>query len=97
LTKVTPALCIATSVPVPAGVVDAVARHGNGPPFRSEAADDGIFLVRQHFRFDIGDPKLFCSPVSIIMRIPSARRLARAPGVVALIGPATAMMPGQRT
>ena len=33
------------------------------------------------------------SPVSITMRTPSARRLASAAGVVALIGSATAMIP----
>ena len=41
LTKVTPALCMATSVTA----------------FTSESADHGVLLLRQHFRLDIDDAK----------------------------------------
>ena len=82
-------------------VVHAVAGHGDHPTLRFQPPHDGILLLRQHFRLDLVDTELGgdgvavvrLSPVSMTIRIPSARNAASAPGVVALIGSATATMP----
>ena len=66
LTSVTPALSMATSVPVPMAmpdlrlrqrrrVVDAVARHRDEPALGLEALDRVRFLIRQHLRHDVVD------------------------------------------
>src|SRR3546814_7515161 len=68
LSKVTPALSIATSVPDPMAmptsaaargrrIVDAVAGHGNHPAFTLEPGDYGALLVRQALGLDLLDPK----------------------------------------
>ena len=68
-TRVTPALWIATSVPVPiamptsaaakAGrVIDAVAGHGDHVPFGAQLLDDPVLVVRQHIGHHIVDAEL---------------------------------------
>ena len=112
LTSVTPALCIATSVPVPIAsadvglrkcgrIVDAVAGPRHRVPFATQAPHDCVFCSCRTSASMSVMPSLLAtacavvrlSPVSITMRTPSARRLASAAGVVALIGSATAMIP----
>src|SRR3989304_2307875 len=53
LTKVTPALSIATSVPVPIAMPTcAIARHRDEAALRLQLLDDESFLLGQHFRLD---------------------------------------------
>ena len=69
MTKVTPALCIATSVPVPMamptsacgqgrGIVHAVAGHGHHPSFGPERPDDAVLVLGQDIGLDVRDPEL---------------------------------------
>jgi len=70
LKSVTPALSIATSVPVPMAmptsrrpmprVVDPVAGHRDDAACIPQFCDDGALLIRQHICFDVGDAELAC-------------------------------------
>ncbi len=69
LSSVTPALSIATSVPVPIAiadvgggerrrVVDAVAGHRDDPALLTQPLNHPALVLRQDFRLDLGDAEL---------------------------------------
>ena len=114
-TRVTPALCIATSVPVPMAMPTSAAasagasltpspamattrpcprRRCTTAPFCSGRTSASTSVMPSLAATACAVVRL--SPVSMTMRMPSARRLASAAGVVALIGSATAMIPAGR-
>ena len=67
-------------------VVDAVAGHGDDAAFAAQPPHDRVLLLGQHLGLDLGDAELArrppaavvrLSPVSMTMRMPSARRAAK--------------------